>query len=157
MLDKADAYLKISAAFALAVAGLSTSYYFAIFMPNRQRIADEKAERKEEAERQASNSLIERKAKAALQAKDDYKICLSNAVQNYSLRWDSTCRRLNAEDLERRNKCISNYGESNCSNIEVRPASDCLLPNALGDDYDDSLKDAKQICVEELKAARSEL
>ena len=156
MLEKADALLKLALAIAALAIGLSVGYYYAIFLPNealqeKQFVLNE-AQQQQKMESQKIAAL-ERAKKIA---QEKYDQCLFSAFQSYTDRWESTCRRLNKDDTERKNQCLQNgYSEQYCGQISVTPSKNCSLNNTLADDYDASHSEAKKLCLEEFKASSS--
>lgn len=152
MIEKADQILKLALAAAALLIGASVAYYYAIFLPDKasaelQREAEaDRLKRETEAKAEAQKLDASRNAKAA------YDQCLAFAQSNYTDRWNNSCKRLNKADLERKSQCESN-GYGYCDQIKITPASDCSLPNDLGDDYDKGREDANKLCLEEFKAS----
>ncbi|PLK27103.1 hypothetical protein [Novosphingobium sp. TH158] len=152
MIEKADQLLKLALAVAALLIGVSVSYYYAIFLP---QVAQTKLDRERSAElaRATSESTAAMaKEKRLSDAKAKYNACLADAFENYQSRWQKTCRRLNGEDLEKKRRCMDGGGYY-CDSIKITPATNCSLPNDLGDDYDTGHENDKKMCLEEFKAS----
>lgn len=148
-------FFRNSLGIAALLVGLSVAYYFTVYLPGRDA-ANDLRERRREAE--ATLALASKKAadkKAEGDRKRDYRICLDNAFQRYSTRWDGHCNRLHNEGLEQLNRCIGNgYNVATCrSTIQVQPAKDCSLPLQSSDSYDRQFTVEKQLCLDSVKAS----
>jgi hypothetical protein len=159
MLDRADSILKLALSVAALCLGAGVGYYYGIFLPAQ---ADASAARLEAAEKEKqaeARRTAERIEKASADARIRYSECLIAASADYNTRWQSSCRSLNASDTKARRDCVSRGStEEYCSTIiNVRPASDCSLPTETADSYDAGHKDAKQLCMDELKASQAEV
>jgi hypothetical protein len=154
MIDKADQLLKLALAFAALMVAASVGYYYAIFLPEQARAESERIVQAETLKQQLETKAAEKSAQAKADAQTKYDSCLANAFSNYESRWEGTCKRLNAEGIERRKACFENgYSETYCNSIEITPAKGCALNSALAESYDQGHREAKQLCLEEFKAS----
>lgn len=151
MLEKSSDILKMALAIAALLVGLSVSYYYILYLPSRdQRAAeDREAARKEEKEQANRARLAAEKLRADKRA--NYNVCLSLAQATYNSRWEASCRERHSATLDSFNQCVAaDYGAAFCkANYKIEPEKECSLPNALADDYDVALREAKRLCLDE--------
>ena len=152
MLEKADGVLKLALAVTALLVGVSVAYYYAIFLPNQALAKEQRIAEQERLKREADEKAEARKSDAARSAKSTYDQCLANSQSNYFDRWEASCKRLNKADLDRKSDCEAN-GYGYCAAIKITPASECALPSALAEDYDNRREEANKLCLEEFKAA----
>ena len=162
MLDRADDLLKLALAVAALALGLGVGYYYAVFLPQEATEAATRFQRREERQQQAEAAkakreaeLGERTAALAEKARIDYDVCISNAFTNYQSRWQKSCQRLNATDVEKKERCFQQgYGEQYCSTISLTPARGCFLPSDLANSYDSDHLNAQKLCLSEFETAK---
>jgi hypothetical protein len=155
MLDRADAILKLAAAFAVLCLGLGVGYYYGIALPAQASAAAARIDSDRLAKQEQAREEREAKKAALSEVKQAYEDCLSDAFTNYNTRWNKSCRGLHDADLAAKKNCNSEVlGDSYCDSIKVRPANDCQLPSATADSYDEDHQQAKQMCLDQMKAAQ---
>ena len=151
MLDKSQDILRLSFAAAALLIGGSVAYHYAIYVPAKDRDAKEAAAAKDAAEERRRDDEAKAAEATAFERRAGYRICVSNAIQAYSARWDASCRVRSEQAEKDRADCVARGVEATVcqSYYPSIPAQDCRLPNALSDDYDRELRDEKAQCLAE--------
>ena len=150
----ADAVLKLAIAAAILTIALSVGYYFVVYIPRRD--ADNQARAAA-----AQSAQAAQQAQQAAQAqqnqtarRDAYNSCVADASAAYSANWDSSCRTQSDERSSQYRSCASGgfYNVQQCLNMyPALPASNCTLPAAVGNRWDQLLKTDKDKCLEVAK------
>lgn len=154
MASRADDFLKYAIGGAAILAGLSIANYYTVFLPNQARTELTRRDLAESAKEREQARIQAAKVQREQHAKEKYDACLGDAHSSYSSRWEATCRRLNGDSLNRRAECKrAGYADNYCASISITPSKECSLPTALANDYDTALQQARQQCLEEMKAA----
>ena len=156
MLDRADAIFKLAMSFAALCLGVGIGYYYGLFLPAQATATAERIAAKEEAQKITQRSQENKRSEMAEAAQTTYDVCIADASASYSSRWDSTCRRMRADDEKRRQNCVA-QGYGGCDSITVRPASDCSLHSDTADDYDAAHQASKRLCLDEMKAKQLQM
>lgn len=154
MLEKSQEYLRLAVAAAALLIGLSIAYHYVVYIPEKDRAKDAQAASKAADEMLRAEKEQASAEKASLERRTNYRICLSNAQENYSNRWDSSCK--SRSDLAEKNRadCLARgIDASYCqTSYPPFPAANCSLPNNVSDDYDAMLREEKQLCLDEAKS-----
>jgi hypothetical protein len=152
MLDKSQDILRLSFAAAALLIGGSVAYHYAVYIPEKDHEAKTEAAAKEAADERREEAKEELAEKTALEKRTGYRICLSNAQQDYHNRWESSCRSISQEAAKNRAECISRGSDASaCSAYyPVPPAENCRLPSSLANDYDADLEKEKERCLAEV-------
>lgn len=154
MLEKSQEYLRLALAAAAILIGLSVAYHYVIYIPEKDRARDLEIRSKADhdalqlKERQAADS------KLAMDRRTNYRICLSNAQEDYHQRWEASCRVRSGAADKSRSQCIANgLTESYCGNsYPPLAASHCELPQSVSENYDSMLKEDRKRCLDEAKS-----
>lgn len=154
MLEKSQEYLRLAMAAAALLVGMSVAYHYVIYVPQKDRAHQLSLETKVAAEAEQLKEQKTASEKAALERRANYRICISNVLQAYDARWTSSCKTRSELAEKNRSDCLSRgISEDYCrSSYPPLPSTDCTLPNALGDDYDDALKEDKNRCLQEAQS-----
>lgn len=153
MFDRADAILKLSLAIAVLCLGFGVGYYYGIFLPQQAEVVAKRTIDLEKSRIEREKQLNDQKLVKENEARSKYEICESAATFDYTNRWNTSCIRQHDADLTTKRNCLSNGSDASyCTSITVRPANNCSLPSSEAVSYDQGLKEAKQLCLDELKA-----
>lgn len=150
----ADSILKLAIAAAILTVALSVGYYFVVYIPKRD--ADNQARaaaaQSAQAAQQAQRDAQARQTQTA--RRDAYNSCIADASAVYAANWESSCRTQSDERAEQYQSCISGglYNIQQClSMYPALPPSNCTLPAAVGNRWDQLLKTDKDKCLEVAK------
>lgn len=157
-----DAFLKVAVGVSFLLGGFAVSYYFLIYIPERDAALDDQrrqaiisqqyredrarkaAEEKEAAERAAADFRAQN-----VQAR--YEECLRNAMTSYSVNWDTSCRAISDQNSKKRASCTFNK-ESCDSMYPSTPVKDCSLPQVVAAGWNETLEKARNRCLQESRA-----
>ena len=153
MLEKSQEYLRLALAIAAVLVGLSVAYHYVIYIPEKDRAKTLQADTKANAESRTLQAKQTADAKAALDRRTNYRICLSAAQGDYSARWDESCRVRSVAADKNRADCIQKgIGDEYCaSTYPPLPATDCSLARELSENYDSMLRENRKQCLEEAR------
>jgi hypothetical protein len=154
MLEKSREYLRLAVAAAAILIGLSVAYHYVIYIP--QRDTAEKLDAQTKAVTEAAQAQVKQAAlaKASLDRRANYRVCMSNAQMNYSVRWNGLCRKRSEQADKNRLQCIQGGStEETCETYYPQmPVNDCLLPHETSDSFDAGLKEDQKQCLDEARA-----
>lgn len=157
-MDNSQNILRLAAAAAILLVGVSVAYHYVIYIPAKDEaarnylVAKEDKAKAETDERARRAELADKaKASAAQQRRAAYQVCVSSAQTDYGGRWAASCKRLASQSDQDRQNCVARgTAASTCFDwYPVRSAESCALPTGLAKDYDDGLKDDKERCFRE--------
>ena len=153
MLEKSQEYLRLALAAAAILVGLSIAYHYVIYIPEKDRAQKLQAEAKVVTETRLLQTKQVADAKAALDRRTSYRVCLSAAQADYSARWDASCKVRSVAADKSRAQCIQNgIGEESCLGYyPAIPAADCTLARSLSENYDAMLREDKKRCLDEAR------
>lgn len=156
-----DAIFKAAVIVALCIGSASISYYYLIYLPQRDAILDarrqldlkqiEDAKAREERARVAKERQLE---KDKFEISNRYDLCKLGAATNYSDEWDSNCARLSTAGKKSRADCLKMGTAQNvCESIHpTRPEKECSLPKDIAESLERRLEAARQRCFQEFQA-----
>jgi hypothetical protein len=151
MLEKSQDILRISLAAAALLVGGSVAYHYAIYIPEKDQEAQEAAAAQEAADERRQQALADAAQKTAQEKRTAYKVCVSNAFADYHSRWESNCKSNSDDAAASRSNCLARgFSADYCAaSFPAISPTDCRLPNAVANEYDEQLKDDKARCLQE--------
>ncbi|AYJ86908.1 hypothetical protein D3Y57_14370 [Sphingomonas paeninsulae] len=153
MLDRADALLKLALAIAALALGCGIGYYYAFFLPAQATLAAQAASVTEQAKMERDRAASDKSTAAAATAKLTYQICISRSDTDYFSQFNASCSRQHEADAKAKQNCRGQgFADTYCSSLQLRPAQDCALPAFEANNYHQQSQDAKQTCLDALKA-----
>lgn len=162
-----DTALKVAAILVLLMIGTSVSYYYAIYLPERDTGIEqyrrmESARAKAEADRKAeelagqkaAEEILESARKGRVQIR--YENCLNYAQSNYNATWNSNCEARERVRITNYRNCISDgtLGKTYCDRTfgNAEATRDCSLPHNTAQSLNDSLEKRRSTCLQEFQA-----
>lgn len=154
MLEKSQDYLRFAIAAAVILIGLSIAYHYVIYIPEKDREQQLQIQSSAQAASLQASQKQEAAQKAAETRRNNYRICLSDALSDYHERWNASCKRLADAADKSRSQCLANGDtQQNCqSYYPPLSQSDCALPTTMSNSYDAMLKDDQKQCLDEANA-----
>ena len=161
-----DIVLKVTMSAAVITASAGVTYYYAIYLPQRdaaldaQRALDAEYASRLQAE-YANRLLAEQEMRAAAekmgverlkqQISSRYQSCLRAATANYAATWEGNCTRINKAARKSYDDCVSGLPKLACEKLYPvsTTAETCSLPTKLAETLNTDLENEKNRCLKE--------